>query len=130
MVGVNEEVIISYKEDLAHLEVQRHEQIETMQKRPVITQDRINKMNELWDILTLLSNAAEIIFEDEPEIRALFDLPRFKSNSTSEINEQTNTNHTPHSGVDEASSPEESSSLDASSNIYTDADELQEHATE
>lgn len=79
--GLKDEHLTTIKEDLAELNKQRREQIDAIQSRPAITQDRIVKMNDLWRKLVELRDASNIVFKDQPEIQALFALP--KSNGSS-----------------------------------------------
>ncbi len=81
--GMKESVIQTLSEAIngirKHVDLRHKVKID----RAVATQDRIRKMNHLWSFLVKLKNAAKHIFEDQPEIRALFDLPKPKSPSDS-----------------------------------------------
>ncbi len=95
-IGYSKDVLVmidKYRDDLAEeglmqkhiddtndkielVDLKRRQQVETIQSRPVYTQKRIEMMNELWRLLVMIRNAANIIFVDQPEIKALFQLPK------------------------------------------------------
>lgn len=74
--GLKAELIDIIKRACKELDDQRREQIEVIKSRPGITHERIEKMNALWKELVKINKAADIIFEDHPEVKCLFDLPK------------------------------------------------------
>lgn len=87
--GLDDTLLTNINNALEDLDSQRREQVEVIRSRPGITQDRINKMNALWKELVKLNESAEVIFEENPEVRVLFDLPKApKSGSSTEEEEQ------------------------------------------
>ncbi len=82
--GLREETITNIVTGIQELDVQRRKQIEAIQSRPIHTKDRIDKMNDLWKHLVAIKTAAHDIFEDQPEIRSLFDLPKASTKSSDE----------------------------------------------
>lgn len=74
--GLKEEYLTVLDAAVVELDKQRCEQVDAIQSRPVITKDRIEKMNDLYRTLMDLRNAAKIIFKSEPEVADLFDIPR------------------------------------------------------
>ncbi len=75
-VGMKEELITTIQDQLTELDKERREQIEAIQARPVLTKDRIDTMNNLWKHLVDMRDASDIVFDEAPEIRALFALPK------------------------------------------------------
>lgn len=73
---MSEEGIARIEQSFEDLDLQRREQIEKIKARPSVTQDRIEKVNDLWRELVKIHKAAEILFFDNPEIRDLFKLPK------------------------------------------------------
>ncbi len=82
--GLREEIITDIVIEIQDLDAQRRIQIETIQSRPLFTKERIEKMNDLWKQLGEIKTAASFVFEDQPELRSLFDLPKASSKSTDE----------------------------------------------
>lgn len=70
------------------LDFHRREQVEMMKSRPGVTQDRIEKVNALWRELSKMSKAANIIFFNNPEISALFALPRSVRRTSKVVEEE------------------------------------------
>ncbi len=83
-VGMKEDLITTIQAQLRELDKQRREQMEAIQARPVLTKDRIDTMNNLWKHLVDLRDASDIVFDESPEIRALFALPKHTNRSSSE----------------------------------------------
>lgn len=82
--GLKQQTISEINSLIDLLDRKRREQIEAIQSRPLTTQMRIERMNDLWRTLVELRNAAKIIFHDRPEIKALFALPRKSRNPREE----------------------------------------------
>ncbi len=74
--GLKEDLIPIIETQLTELDTQRREQIEAIQSRPVLTKERIDTMNKLWKHLVDMRDASNIVFDESPEIRALFALPK------------------------------------------------------
>ncbi len=83
-VGMKEELISTIETQLVELDKQRREQMEAIQARPVLTKDRIDTMNNLWKHLVELRDASDIVFDENPEIRALFALPKHNNRSSND----------------------------------------------
>ncbi len=81
--GLKADLIMDINGLIEDLDNRRREQIEAIASRPVHTTNRIDTMNELWKALVEIRDAANITFADQPEIRALFQLPK-QSRSSSE----------------------------------------------
>ncbi len=81
--GLHDNFIFELEALVDELDLARRAQIEMIHARPVHTKNRIEKMNDLWKTLSDLSKAAEFVFEDEPELRDLFALPKPVRNSSS-----------------------------------------------
>ncbi len=77
--GLNDTIIATTKEKLEKLDFQRREQIEKIQTRPLRTKERIDSMNVLWKHLVELRDASNFLFDEQPEIMALFALPKATS---------------------------------------------------
>lgn len=74
--GLKPELVTIIKEACASLDKERRQQIKIIKTRPGLTQERVEKMNDIWQELVKLSRAANVIFEDHPQVKVLFDLPR------------------------------------------------------
>jgi hypothetical protein len=74
--GLNRELIMDIDTALKNLQLQRREQKEAMKARPHLTHERISKMNNLWKHLVDMRDASEHVFDDKPELKSLFDLPK------------------------------------------------------
>ncbi len=74
--GLTTEKVDFFLSKINELDKQRRLQVEAIHTRPIHTKDRIQKMNILWKQLWELRDASEIIFANEPEIKALFALPK------------------------------------------------------
>jgi len=79
--GLKAELIIEIESELENLQIQRREQKEAIKSRPYLTFERITKMNNLWKHLVDMESASEHIFDDQPELKSLFDLPKSRSHS-------------------------------------------------
>ncbi len=89
--GLSQELVDTINQDCITLDQQRREQIETIKARPGITHDRIEKMNDLWKELLSINKAADVIFENQPEVKKLFELPhvtRCKSREHGQVSEE------------------------------------------
>lgn len=82
--GLKEDLITDIVSLIEELDCRRREQIEAIASRPVHTTNRIDTMNILWKTLVDIRDAANIIFADQPEIKALFQLPKANRNSSEE----------------------------------------------
>lgn len=87
--GLTDEEIAKIEQRCENLDRQRREQIEVINARPRLTQDRIEKMNALWLELVKINMAAEFIFDDNPEIQKLFALPKYVKRRRSVVAEET-----------------------------------------
>ncbi len=74
--GLKEETLMIISAQQEELDLQRREQIEAIQSRPVHTRERIDTMNNLWKHLVELRDASDIVFDGQEEIRVLFELPK------------------------------------------------------
>ncbi len=90
--GMKEELIATIENQLNDLNKQRREQIEAIQARPVLTKNRIDTMNALWKHLVDMRDASDIVFDEQPEIRALFALPKHNSRISSETDTEETDN--------------------------------------
>ncbi len=82
--GYSDEKITLFKKRVDYLNLQRQEQKEIKIRRTELTHERIEKMNNLWQKLCDISNAAEIIFARSEEKQRLFSLPRKSKNDKKE----------------------------------------------
>ncbi len=82
--GMKEQLISTIEDQLMELDKQRREQIEAIQARPVLTKERIDTMNSLWKQLVDMRDAADIVFDESPEISALFALPKATNRSSTD----------------------------------------------
>ncbi len=78
--GYGAEKVAKLKEEVKSLRQLRREQKEMKIRRGELTKQRITKMNNLWKKLTEISDAAEILFEDDPDKQKLFALPQRSEN--------------------------------------------------
>lgn len=85
--GMKPDLVDIIQQACDKLDDQRREQIEVIRSRPGITHERIEKMNDLWKELVKINKAADIIFEEQPEVKALFDLPKASRYSSQEDGE-------------------------------------------
>lgn len=77
MVGVGypegkKETLITLNDKLKS---QRNDQKTIKKERPVKTVERVHKLNDVWDVMTQISEAAGSIFKSEQELRNIFLLP-------------------------------------------------------
>ncbi len=79
--GLTDEKIVELKDKIEKYDKQRRVQVEAMHTRPLHTKDRIQKMNNLWSQLCELRDASDIIFANDPELKALFALPKAHAKS-------------------------------------------------
>lgn len=86
--GMKESLPTDIEEAQKNLDMQRREQIEVIKSRPAITQERIEKMNDLWRELVKINKAASVIFDEHPETLALFELPRPIRNGSDEASDE------------------------------------------
>lgn len=63
---------------------ERREQLASMDRRTTLAEKRVRVQNSIWEILLLIDEAAEYIFEDEPSLREIFALPRQESSGADE----------------------------------------------
>ncbi len=82
--GFTDDKMALFKTKIEELDNHRRMQVEVMHTRPIHTKDRITKMNGLWKQLCELKDVSDIIFTDEPEIKALFALPWTSTKSSGE----------------------------------------------
>ncbi len=75
-VDMKPDMIANISNLLEALKKQHHEQRSAIHRRARATQDRILKMNKLWEVLVKIKEGAKYVFENEPELRKLFDLPK------------------------------------------------------
>lgn len=86
--GVTDTLIANIEDAKNNLNTQRRQQVETMRKRKVKTKDRINRVNRLWEELTKIQDVARILFFANPEIGALFELPKGKKSKATDVAEE------------------------------------------
>lgn len=55
-----------------------------MKNRRILTYNRIDKFNEIWEIIRSVYKAAQIVFEDKPNVLHLFELPAESKGKTKE----------------------------------------------
>lgn len=81
------------KDELAalrdQLKSQRDTQITLKKERPIQTAIRVAKLNEVWSNMTKISEAANILFKDNAELRNVFTLPTHTSYSKSEVDDES-----------------------------------------
>lgn len=82
--GCSEALIDSLPQLLDDLQTSKTEQEMFKKKRGLITQERIEKLNELYQLLTPVSDIAQIIYADDVARMSRYMIPRPKSTSNSE----------------------------------------------
>ncbi len=63
------------------------EQQEALKRRPEKTSGRIEHYNTIWNSVLEIHEAAKRIFRNEPEVLALFELPKVQHKRSSKIEE-------------------------------------------
>lgn len=70
------------------LKTQRDEQKVLIKERPVKTANRIDKLNEVWQNMVQINDAANILFKDNAELRKAFSLPTHSTSLKNVNNEE------------------------------------------
>ncbi len=81
----------AFQNSITELDTLRRNQMEAIHTRPIHTKDRIQKMNVLWQQLCELKDVSEIIFANEPELKALFALPRSAVRQEDSVEDESDT---------------------------------------
>ncbi len=66
---------------------ERIEQVNIKKARPVITQERTQKLNTVWGIMETIDKAAQYIFTDNPAKLKMYSLPRPPAKGSSDSGE-------------------------------------------
>lgn len=82
--GMSETTFLQLRTVVSEFKQERREQKESMDRRSAMAEKRIRIQNSIWDMLVLIDEAADYIFENEPSLREIFALPRQVSSGSSD----------------------------------------------
>ncbi len=76
--GCTEDQIVKIEQLAAKMDMQDWERIVSKLTRGEVTIRRTNALNEVWSMMTYIHEGSKVVFFDNPDILALFELPKPK----------------------------------------------------